>query len=285
MQIRIPVLTGGTFFLIVFLMLNAHVWGAQVNSDAKGTPSGSPPASLSQTPSERNVPEANELEKDEDPGTEDEFAFPEEQAPVFPVQIADPLEPFNRVMFQINDKIYFWLLKPAAQGYNFVIPKDFRLCIANFFSNVLTPVRLVNCILQGKMKNAETEVARFFVNSTIGILGFGDPGKQMFNMDISDEDLGQTLGYWGIGHGFYIVWPVFASSSLRESVGFLGDLWVNPIGYLEPAAAAYSVGFYRRFNDLSFRIGEYEAIKEAALEPYSAVRNGYVQFRNALVEK
>ena len=251
---------------------NAHLVTAQQSSD--------------QIPTKKDSIEGSASDESDDTDFDDEFDFPEEQEAVYPVQIADPLEPYNRVMFLINDKLYFWLLKPTAQGYKFVVAEDFRTCIANFFSNIFTPVRLVNCMLQGKFKNAETEVLRFIVNSSIGILGFGDPGKQMFNMDISNEDFGQTLGVWGVGHGFYIVWPLVGSSSIRESVGFLGDsLWINPIWYIEPAGAAISVGLFRRFNDLSFRIGEYEAIKEAALEPYSAVRNGWVQFRNTLVEK
>ncbi len=279
MRNQIPTSTFVCVILLALFLFNTYAVGAQVAPGAKDAQTAAAPA-MDQMPTEDPA-----LKRNDNAEFEDEFGFPEDELPVSPVRVADPLEPLNRVIFQVNDRLYFWLLKPVAQGYKFVIPTDFRLIFRNFFSNVLTPVRLVNCILQGKMKNAGTEVARFFVNSTIGILGFGDPGKQMFNMDISDEDLGQTLGRWGIGNGFYIVWPVIGSSTIRESVGFFGDLWVNPIGYLEPAAAAVGVGFYRRFNDLSFRIGEYEAIKEAALEPYSAVRNGYIQFRKTLVER
>lgn len=216
---------------------------------------------------------------------DDEFGFPDEEGQTAVVRIADPLGPVNRVIFQFNDKLYFWVLKPVAQGYNVVFREDIRNCIANFFSNLLTPVRLANCILQGKFKAAGTETARFFVNTTMGVLGFGDAGKVIFNLEISDEDLGQTLGSYGLGNGFYIVWPIVGPSTLRDSVGFGGDLFVNPLTYLEPFALAAGVGGYRRFNDLSLRLGEYEAIKEAAIEPYTAVRNGYVQFRNALIDE
>jgi phospholipid-binding lipoprotein MlaA len=284
MNTRKPAFYFVCFILTAFILLKPHAFGAQVNPGTEDTQAASPPVS-DRSPSKGSLTEDPVLRQADDTEFENEFDFSEDEASVSPVRVADPLEPLNRVIFQVNDKLYFWLLKPATQGYKFVIPEDFRLIIRNFFSNVLTPVRLANCILQGKMKNAETEVARFFVNSTIGILGFGDPGKQMFNMDISDEDLGQTLGRWGFGNGFYIVWPVIGPSTLRESAGFFGDLWVNPIGYLQPAGAAVSVGAYRRLNDLSFRIGEYEAIKAAAIEPYSAVRDGYIQFRNTLVDK
>ncbi len=280
MSHRRPTVILGCLVLLILIVFQPHTFGAQSNSDFGETPAAAVPAGTEAKPGADSSPAA-----DDGGEFQDDFDFAEEQTPVSPIRIADPLEPVNRVLFQINDRLYFWLFKPAAQGYNLVMPEDFRLCISNFFSNVLTPVRLLNCMLQGKFKNAETEVARFFVNTTVGILGFGDPAKQVFNMDISDEDLGQTLGLWGFGHGFYIVWPVFGSSTLRESVGFFGDIWVNPIEYLEPAGATLGVGAYRRFNDLSFRIGEYEAIKAAAIEPYSAVRDGYIQFRNALVER
>jgi phospholipid-binding lipoprotein MlaA len=284
MHYRKPVLTFVGVLLAFFWGVNTHAGGAQLNPVAMAAQA-AVSATTDQTPTKENPAEDSAPKQGDDAEFKDDFDFPEDEASVSPVRIADPLAPLNRVTFQVNDKLYFWLLKPAAQGYNFVIPKDFRFCVSNFFSNVLTPVRLANCILQGKFKNAGTEVARFFVNTTFGILGFGDPGKVVFNMDISDEDLGQTLGRWGFGNGFYIVWPIVGPSTFRDSVGFGGDLFVNPLTYVEPFAAAAAIGGYRRFNDLSLRIGEYEAIKEAAIEPYTAVRDGYIQFRNSLVDK
>jgi phospholipid-binding lipoprotein MlaA len=258
-------------------MSNAAAHAIDENSGAANTPQ-------SVRPSAEQPAEVTEV-KTPEPAIDDEFGFPDEQGQTAVVQISDPLAPVNRVIFQFNDKLYFWVLKPAAQGYNVIFREDIRNCIANFFSNLLTPVRVANCILQGKFKAAGTETARFFVNTTMGVLGFGDAGKVIFHLEISDEDLGQTLGVYGIGNGFYIVWPIVGPSTLRDSVGFGGDLFVNPLTYLEPFGLAAGVGGYRRFNDLSLRIGEYEAIKAAAIEPYTAVRDGYIQFRNALVDK
>ncbi|MDZ7580755.1 MAG: MlaA family lipoprotein [Deltaproteobacteria bacterium] len=92
---------------------------------------------------------------------------------------------------------------------------------------------------------------------------------------------------WGLtaSEMVFIMWPIVGPFTLRDSAGFGGDLFVNPLTYLEPFGLSAAVGGYRRFNDLSMRLGEYEAIKEAAIEPYSAVRNGYIQFRNALIDK
>jgi phospholipid-binding lipoprotein MlaA len=276
-KIRRVMFSAACFSLAVILMSSAAAHAGDEKSGAASAPQSVRPSA--DRPVE--VPEG----KVPGPAIDDDFDFPEEQAQLAVVRISDPLAPLNRAVFKFNDKLYFWVLKPVAQGYNVVFREDVRTCIANFFSNLLTPVRLVNCILQGKFKAAATETARFFVNSTMGVLGFGDAGKIVFNLEISDEDLGQTLGVYGLGNGFYIVWPIVGPSTLRDSIGFGGDLFVNPISYLEPFAASAAVGGYRRFNDLSLRLGEYEAIKEAAIEPYAAVRDGYVQFRNALVDK
>jgi phospholipid-binding lipoprotein MlaA len=222
------------------------------------------------------------------PGAEDTadvFDEFEEEFKDQSIHVADPFAPVNKAVFVFNDRLYFWVLKPVARGYNFVIPKIVRRGVRNFFSNLLTPIRFTNCILQGKGNPAAFEVARFVTNTTLGIIGFWDPALDLYDLKISEEDFGQTLGAYGLGHGFYLVWPVFGPSTLRESVGFLGDLTVNPINYIEPTGASIAVGLYRRFNDISFRIGEYEAIKQATIDPYSAMRDGYIQFRNALVDQ
>lgn len=201
------------------------------------------------------------------------------------VQVADPLEPINRAIFVFNDRLYFWVLKPMAQGYNFILPGAARRGVRNFFSNLFTPIRFVNCILQGKGNAAATEVVRLITNTTLGVAGFWDPAMDLYGVEISNEDLGQTLGAYGIGNGFYLVWPVLGPNSLRDTVGFFGDLYVNPINYLEPTSLAFGVGLYRRFNDLSLRIGDYEAVKQAAVDPYVAFRDGYIQFRRSLIEQ
>jgi len=201
------------------------------------------------------------------------------------VQVADPLQPVNRAIFVFNDRLYFWVLKPVAKGYNFILPEVARRGVRNFFSNLLTPIRFVNCALQGKGQSAATEVVRFITNTTLGVAGLWDPALDLYGIEISNEDLGQTIGAYGVGNGFYLVWPVLGPSSLRDTVGFFGDLYVNPITYIEPASLSLGVGLYRRFNDLSLRIGDYEAIKQAAVDPYVAVRDGYVQFRRSLIEQ
>jgi len=199
--------------------------------------------------------------------------------------VADPLSFWNRAMFHFNDKLYFWFLKPVAKGYKVVIPGVVRTGVRNFFSNIFTPIRLTSCILQGKVKAGGTELTRFVVNTTVGILGFADPAQKYLNLDISDEDLGQTLGAYGIGNGFYLVWPFLGPSTLRDSVGMVGDRFLNPITYVKPVEASVAIWSYDKINETSLHIGDYESIKEAAVEPYEAFRDAYIQYRNNKVKK
>ncbi len=195
--------------------------------------------------------------------------------------IADPLEPVNRFFFEFNDRLYFWVLKPVSTGYSNVVAEDVRMSIRDFFHNLLAPVRIVNNLLQGKMKNTATEVGRFVINSTLGVAGFGDPAKNEFGLERKEEDLGQTLGVYGAGEGFYICWPLLGPSSLRDTVGLAGDSFLNPLAYVMASDFGAGAGAYggREVNNTSLTLGDYEDFKEAAFDPYLAVRDAYQQYR------
>jgi phospholipid-binding lipoprotein MlaA len=199
--------------------------------------------------------------------------------------VADPLEPVNRAMFYLNDKLYFWVFKPIAMGYRSVTPQAMRVGIRNFFSNLLSPVRLVNDILQGKGQAAEAEFAKFIYNSTVGVLGFGDPAKAYPALNPEPEDLGQTMASYGIGDGFYIVWPVLGASTLRDTIGDVGDGFLNPVSYVEPIETYLTLQAVDTINDLSFYLGDYETFKKAALDPYESMRNAYIQLRQSKIKK
>ncbi|MBT8339232.1 MAG: VacJ family lipoprotein [Desulfatitalea sp.] len=199
--------------------------------------------------------------------------------------VADPLEKWNRAMFVFNDKLYFWMMKPAAQGYRFVVPPPARSGVKNFFFNASAPIRVVNNILQGKGHAAEAEVARFLYNATLGLLGFGNPAAKHPELNPPVEDLGQTLAKYGFIDGFFIMWPFLGPSTLRDSAGTFGDRFLNPFGYVEPVEASLAIGAYDVLNDLSFRIGDYESLKQAALDPYEAYRNGYIQLRQLKIKQ
>lgn len=196
------------------------------------------------------------------------------------VEIADPLEPFNRAMHQFNDKLYFWALKPVAQGYKIVVPEPARISVKNFFSNLGFPARFLSCLLQADFGGAATETGRFTINTIWGIGGLMDPssGKEL-DLQMQDTDLGQTLGVWGVGHGFYIVWPVLGPSSPRDSASIAGDYFLYPVSYISPWYAWLGVRTYEEVNATSLRIGDYEALKDAAIDPYVAFRDAYIQYR------
>ena len=215
--------------------------------------------------------------------SDENLAFLDELAQEAPLLIADPLAPWNRAMFHFNDKLYYWLLKPLAQGYRTVVPGLFRTGFQNFFHNLATPIRLAGCILQGKGRAAGAELGNFMINTTFGVLGFGNLTRKVPELNPDEEDLGQTLGAYGIGNGFYIVWPFLGPSTLRDSIGFAGDRFLNPTSYVNPFSASAGITAFRIVNDTSFRIGDYEAIKDAAIEPYEAFRDAYIQFRQKKV--
>jgi phospholipid-binding lipoprotein MlaA len=237
--------------------------------------------------SPRASEEGTEDLSDEDLDFEEDLDFLEEEPQeAEAVLIADPLEPVNRAIFHFNDRLYFWLLKPAARGYNWVFPEDFRVAVRNFFVNLLFPVRFVNCILQGNFRGAGIEVSRFTVNSTLGLFGFFDPSSRGLNLPMQDEDLGQTLGVWRMGHGFFLNMPVLGPYSTRSLIGWVGDSFLDPVTwYVDPLLLRWGVKGYKKFNNVSLTLGDYEALKEAAIDPYIAVRNAYIQYRNALVKE
>ncbi len=199
--------------------------------------------------------------------------------------VADPLEKFNRGVFYFNDKLYFWVMKPVAQGYKFILQPPARTGIKNFFYNVTAPIRIVNNILQGKGLSAEAEWARFLYNTTIGVLGFGNPAGKIAELNPPEEDMGQTLAGYGLGDGFYLVWPVLGPSTLRDSVGMVGDRFLNPVGFVERWQDSLALSATNEINNLSFRIGDYESLKNAALDPYESFRNAYIQLRQSKIRQ
>ncbi|WP_169779310.1 MlaA family lipoprotein, partial [Campylobacter curvus] len=156
----------------------------------------------------------------------------------------DPLSGYNRVMTNVNDFIYSNMLTPAAKGYAYVVPEPARTAISNFFDNLMFPIRFVNNVLQFKFQNAGEETLRFLANTIIGFGGLTD-GAKYYGLKEHDEDLGQTLGYWGVGSGFHIVWPILGPSNLRDTAGMVGDYFANPISYVKPRELSIGIGAFK----------------------------------------
>lgn len=215
-----------------------------------------------------------DYQNDEDLNYDDE-PFAEEY-----VTIADPIEPFNRAMHRFNDRLYFWLLRPVAQGYKAVVPEPARISVKNFYYHLLFPIRFVNCLLQADLTGAGSEAGRFAINTVWGIGGLLDPSSnQGIELPKQNTDFGQTLGMYGVGHGFYIVWPFLGPSSPRDSVDIAGEYVLDPLSYFTPWYTSLGKRPFKMINNASLSLGDYEAVIEAAIDPYIAIRNGYIQYR------
>jgi phospholipid-binding lipoprotein MlaA len=252
--------------------------------DPNHSPTSNPPSQAAAPRNRESQPQDKAAEGPANSSGADAFNELEAELTEKQVSVADPLEPVNRVMFGVNDVMYFWLLKPVMQVYAGVVPKPARTGIRNFFHNVTTPARLVNCILQDKGPEANAEVYRFAINTVVGVLGFGDPARNRWGLKPAEEDLGLTLAACGLGDGFYLVWPLLGPSTLRDSVGMVGDAFLDPVRYVEPEALSIGISVTSTVNNGSFRLGEYESLKAATVDPYIAVRDAYVQYRKKQIQ-
>jgi phospholipid-binding lipoprotein MlaA len=212
---------------------------------------------------------------------DDFFIFDEEEddSP----SIADPFESLNRASFAFNDTLYRGVLKPVARGLR-VIPRPVRTSGANFFDNLFTPVSAVNALLQFDLPNTGTEVSRFLINSTIGLFGFFDPATDL-GIARDTEDLGQTLGRYGLGHGFYLVVPFFGNSSLRDGLGSFGNAAMQPLYDNLVTGEILAINAVNAEITLSLDQDTYEAFYDSALDPYIFFRSAYVQNRAGRVEQ
>ncbi len=194
----------------------------------------------------------------------------------------DPLEPINRGIYYFNDAVDTTLLKPAAELYRGVLPQFMRTGVSNFFSNLNDVIIALNNLLQGKVPEAVSDVGRIVVNTTVGLLGVLDVATDV-GLEKHNEDFGQTLGWWGIGDGPYLVIPLLGPSTLRDTVGLVGDYKTNPITYVDPNRdrnALYALSFVNRRSEL---LDATQLLETAALDPYEFARDAYLQRRRTLV--
>ena len=196
-------------------------------------------------------------------------------------------------MTDFNDMFYTNVLFPVARGYGNVVPEGGRVGISRFFTNLQFPIRFVNNVLQFKLSNSGEELLRFCINTTVGLLGFFDPAKAWFDLDAHNEDFGQTLGFYGVGGGFHIVLPILGPSNLRDSVGLVGNWYLDPLVYWENRRynllrnnwEALGVKTIDTINETSLHADEYESLKKDALDLYPFFRNVYRQNREKQIEE
>lgn len=196
----------------------------------------------------------------------------------------DPFERINRAVFSFNETADQYVVKPIAEGYQFILPEFVRTGVTNFFSNINDVLIAANNLLQGKPGNAASDIGRFFVNSTIGVLGLFDVATDM-GLDKNREDFGQTLGVWGIGDGPYVVLPFFGPSNVRDTVGFVVDVETdfmintNKLNSDEKIA----INGLRIINRRADLLDAGQLLEDAAFDKYSFLRDGYLQRRRSQI--
>lgn len=192
----------------------------------------------------------------------------------------DPLEPMNRTVFTFNENLDQYVVKPAAEAYKFVLPDTVRRGVTNFFSNIGDIFVAANNLLQAKPKEAASDIGRFLVNSTIGILGFFDVATDL-GLDKHSEDFGQTLGVWGLSDGPYVVLPLFGPSTIRDTVGLAVDLKTDFVLNTNQLNSDERIGVtaVRVLDKRANLLDAGQLLEDAAFDKYSFLRDSYLQRR------
>jgi phospholipid-binding lipoprotein MlaA len=195
---------------------------------------------------------------------------------------ADPLEPLNRAVFAVNEALDDVVAEPAAKVYVAVVPEALRVTASNVFDNLRDLWTAANQLLQGKPREAMSDLGRFLINSTFGFAGFADIASDL-GFERHREDFGQTLGRWGVPQGPYLVLPVFGPSTLRDGFGLYADMVADPVGAIDPIDARNAARGLRVVDTRASLLKAGRVIEGAALDKYSFVRDGYFQRRRNLV--
>ncbi len=215
----------------------------------------------------------------------DEVSAPDAPTTGTATPVHDPWEGFNRKMFALNDALDHAFFEPVARGYRAITPRPVRRGVTNFLNNLRSPVVLVNDVLQGDARQAGTTVARFGINSTIGLLGVLDPATSM-GLPRRDEDFGQTLGVWGAHAGPYIFLPVIGPTNVRDGIGSIVDLAFDPLNWADydhrnevivTRSALYAVSTRESLLDAN------DQMRRTSLDPYVSVRSGYSLLRDSAI--
>ena len=214
------------------------------------------------------------------------------------VEEYDPWESLNTKVFEFNRQLDRWALKPVAKGYNFIMPDFVQVGISNLFSNIGFVPRFLNNVFQGKIKGAGIELGRFVINTAVGYAGFLDLATDL-GLVTPEEDGGQTLGYYGVKPGPYLVLPFLPPFTVRDLVGYVGDIFLNPVNWfvapiIEVDGAPSIIAHKNRtttffvqtgarveqvINERSRNLEKFQGVEEATLDLYTAVRNAYLQKR------
>jgi phospholipid-binding lipoprotein MlaA len=190
----------------------------------------------------------------------------------------DPWEPLNRKVHAFNNAVDRTVAKPLAKAYVAVVPRPVRLGVRNFFNNLGQPVSMVNALLQGRPKQAGQTLARFAVNTTVGVAGIFDPATRM-SLPSRNEDFGQTLGVWGWKQSRYVELPLFGPRTVRDVFGLVGDAPLAPLQYVEEdKVRVFAQGL--QLVDVRTQLMAVDSMREGAADEYALVRDAWLQRRN-----
>lgn len=194
----------------------------------------------------------------------------------------DPWQPLNRKVFWFNDQVDIYVLEPVAKGWDRIAPNRVQRSLSDFFANLRSPIAIVNDVLQGKLKNGASDLARFTVNTTVGVAGFLDYATPL-GLGQHVEDFGQTLGWWGVPPGPYLVLPLLGPSNPRDTGGLVGDAAVSITSWFVPWYALIPPRICDTVNTRALLLRQVDEAKQASFDYYVFVRNAYLQRRHALV--
>src|SRR6185503_2946397 len=194
----------------------------------------------------------------------------------------DPHEGFNRAMYSFNEGFDAAIGKPVATVYRDALPAPVRGWVRNFFANIADLWIGANNLLQGKPADTVTDWARFAFNTTIGLFGLIDVASEI-GLEKHDEDFGQTFGRWGAADGAYLVWPLLGSSSVRDSVGLIFDISLDPVLQHEPVRVRNAMSILRATGKRADLLDASRILEEAALDRYVFQRDAYLQRRRSQV--
>lgn len=190
---------------------------------------------------------------------------------------ADPFEPANRQVYAFNQAVDRTTLKPVAKAYVNHTPKWIRTSVGHFFNNLDTPITIVNQLLQGKLKAAGQDTLRFALNTTLGLGGFFDPASDA-SLPRHDEDLGQTLGKWGVPPGPYLMLPLLGPSHLRDVPSQVANRFLEPFYWYDYGSERW-ISLALSLVDLRAGLLPLDATLERTYDPYAFIRDAYSQRR------
>ena len=206
-----------------------------------------------------------------------------------PPPTPDPLEWFNQPMFQFNLKLDEYVLRPVATGYAKIVTPPGRRRVDNFFKNLMVVQRFANNLFQGKFPKAGQAVGRFFINTAIGGVGLFDVADDWLGWKDSEEDFGQTLAFYGVSSGPYLVLPFWGPSTIRDTAGLAADAAMNPMNYLLSTTEALAVNsgllIGQAVNTRSLNLDLFEDVDRYSVDLYGAVQDGYLQRREKQIEE